>query len=163
MPVLVPQLSLSSLSQTSHTNQSISGTASDALTAARPADNLPTCNPQSRGAPFLERPSSLCLLSLSLSLCIICLQLCLYHRCWQTIPALRNAFSTGQAIPAQLRGSCRQQRWERCGTSLCLLCRWVSLVTSPCGADARRLSVLARKAPRKLRHHRKIVGSLGLT
>jgi len=45
----------------------MSGTASDTLTAAQPAANLPTCNPPSRGAPFLERPSSLSLLSLSLS------------------------------------------------------------------------------------------------
>lgn len=68
MPILVPQLSLSSLPQASHTNKSMSGTASDTLTEARPAANLPTCNPQLRGAPFLERPSSLSLLSLSLSL-----------------------------------------------------------------------------------------------
>lgn len=76
-----------------------------------------------------ERPSSLSLLSLSL--CIICLQLCLYHRGWQTIPALRNAFSTGQEIPAQPRGSGRQQWWEGVGLCPAYCAAGFNLVTSP--------------------------------
>lgn len=145
MPILVPQVSISCPSQASHTNKrSMSGTASDTL----PWRELPTRDPQRRGAPLPETPSSsLCLLSRSL--CIICPQLCLYHRGWQTIPALRNAFSTGQAIPAPLGGSAGGEGAGPCPA----YCQG--------NADAPPLSLRAGKAPEKTSSPRKIADSPG--
>lgn len=100
MPILVPQLSVWCRSQASRRNQSMSGSSST-FRGARPAASLAALS-SCRALP--PSPSLL-----SGCVCTARPQLCLYHRGWRTSPALRNAFSTGRAIPARGGGQGRSE------------------------------------------------------